>query len=154
MSDNPKDYNPELDFIATEFAKAFPSEQMPKNIKDAFANEGLVDDSELESVFSQTSNEIGPRRDFLLRALNVLDYAWKEGKIQENATFESLYKIIGSEAVKLNETKRQINSNEDRNLVATFKALVELKSEKFNNQATLPEIIAALGQKFDALKGL
>ncbi len=148
--------NKKLDEIANEFATTFPPEVMERGIQDALLNERQASEVQervdIQRLNADASRQLAKRRDFLLRALNVLDFALKSLALPENTTFGALFKIIGNKAIKLNEGKKEISANEDINLIAIFKLLVELKSENFNEQATLLEIIENLSQKFDALK--
>jgi hypothetical protein len=141
-----------------EFGRVYNPKVMEEGLKEAVANEKFLEEHQLSSdaqqVAYEASLDVKERRATFFKALNALEFAYKQDKIPANTTFDSLYKFIGQEVVKIKESEKVTFSLGDKDVIAIFKALIELKKEDFNEVANLLDIIEELDKKYEDLKDL
>lgn len=140
------------------FFDTFPGSQAASEVAKAEDFEEFFkehnEQSKLESLNLEQARSMERRREMLLRVLTLLEWAKKADQIPENTTLEALFKWVSSQVVKLAEAGKKTFSNEDKNALYLLKALVELKEEGMNENATTPDIIKSLDDKYEALKGI
>lgn len=141
----------ETNFDDEEFRRAFPAEMTEQEIEKAKEWELFFENADFIQSMDQN---IKKRREMLLLALTFLDINTKNEQIKSDAKFDSLYKFYGNKLLAIKEKQKTTFSVEDKTIVNLFKALLELKYENFNNDATVYEVIEALDEKYKAIQNL
>lgn len=139
-----------------EFNHFFPQKQVQSEHDkakewDEWEKENALQ-AEVELSLLETLKKAKEQLLYLGRAVNYLQYCRKAGQIPDEAKFSDVFVHIGGEAQKLASQHTVINDPNNYGVLATLKALIDLKREEFPENTDLLGLIKQLSDRFDNLK--
>lgn len=138
------------------FNRHFPPEQVLTEDEKAREWEKWLAENELQAdvelAITATSTKFKEQLLYLGKAVNYLEFCRKSKSIPDNAKFSHVFIYIGDEAQKL-ASQQEVNTNPNNfGVLATLKALIDLKREEFPEDSDLLAVIEELSDRLDNLK--
>lgn len=138
------------------FNKHFPPDQVLNEVEKAEEWDRWLAENELQAEADLAIAEISAKSkeqlQYLGTAINYLEFCRKSGGIPDKAKFSHVFVYIGDEAYKLAKQQPVIANPNNYGVLATLKALIDLKREEFSEDSNLLAVIKELNDKLDNLK--